>query len=567
MTDPPEHELDVAPVSGRRPSRSPSPSLSGKPARTGSGHDPERLERRLRARALGLVTLMLAGVLVAGAVVHRVPEHQTGSPPNAQLPSVSLSSHSSVEWDCPGPLPAGASPDRSAVVVANPGRGAARVLVHVAAVGTTGNAGGSPLAGWSTRLTIPPLSERQVRLETSGPAQDDAVSVLSTVGAVAVFESVAPPASEAVRAPHGRPPSAPEQSPCSTRAAVRSYIASGSTEGESDVLVSLFDPTATQAVAGIQVATETGTVAPPALQGLIVRPFSLQVFDIGKSVVQQPVVAVAVAATAGRIATGASETVGSDPTAATAITGRALVVGIGQPRDRWVLTPGLGTVESSTGVRVYDPGSRSATVTIFSPVGGRAPIEITEEVPAGQVRTVELPVPAAPAGRTQKTSGLPSKAAAPVEGPIVVQTAEDVGVVVARIATLTLGAHEEAVAFAAASSVPANVWVVPAIAFGVSVAGGIVISNTGIGSTQVEITRLGSGSGAAGATGLSTLTIGPGASTTASVGSPVAGTTFSGLLVTASAPVVVEQDLYALSTPHETVPVMPAPVEGIPVTG
>jgi hypothetical protein len=452
------------------------------------------------------------------------------------------------------------------VVVANPEHQSARVLVDVAAVTATRGAVGAPLPGSSSWLELAPYSERVVALATSGPAQNDAVSVLSTAGAVAVFESVSP-AAAAVTRPHHEPSlSAPEQSPCSTGAATSLYVASGSTAGESDVLVSLFDPTATQAVAGIGVSTQSGSVTPPALQGLIVSPYSLQVFDIGRSVVQQPIVAITVTTTAGSVAVGASETFASDVTATTSASGRALVIGIGRAQDRWVLTPGLGTTSRTVGLRLYDPGSRAATVTISSPVSGEPPIEITVEVPAGDVRAVQLPVPVAALAKTQTTSRRRAPRVSPaVEGPIVVQTAEGVGILVSRIAVLTVGVHEETVAFAAATSVPAIAWVVPATASGESVAGGIVISNSGLEPVEAAVVGLTGRGGSV--LEVSRVTVAPGASSTVPVSLPASGAPFSGLLVTASAPVVVEQDLYAVSTPHEVVQVSPVPVEGVPVIG
>jgi hypothetical protein len=539
---------------------------SGERVRPRSKGDRDLSERRLRARAAGFVVLMLAGVLIAGAVVRSAPLRPVGAAPSGQLPSVSLTSHSSVEWDCPGPLPAGASSERSAVVVANPARGRARVLVDVVAVTATRGAVGAPLPSSSSWLELAPYSERVLTLPTSGPARNDAVSVLSTAGAVAVFESVSPAAVAVTRPHHKTSPSAPEQSPCSTGAATTLYIASGSTVGESDIIVSLFDPTATQAVAGVEVSTQSGSVAPPALQGLIVRPYSVQVFDIGRSVVQQPIVAITVTTTAGSVAVGASETFASDVTASTSASGRALVIGIGRAQDRWVFTPGLGATSRTVGLRLYDPGSRAASVTISSPVTGEPPIEITEEVPAGDVRGVQLPLPVAALPRAQRTSRTPRVPPA-VEGPIVVQTAEGVGIVVSRIAVLTVEAHEETVAFAAVTSMPSIGWVVPALASGESVAGGIVISNPGFEPVEDEIVGLTARGGRASVIEVSRLTVAPGASTTAPVSLPASPAVFSGLLVTASAPVVVEQDLYAVSTPHEVVPISPVPVEGVPVVG
>jgi hypothetical protein len=308
---------------------------------------------------------------------------------------------------------------------------------------------------------------------------------------------------------------------------------------------------------------------------LIIKPYSLEVFDVGRSVVQQPAVAFAVTTTAGRVAVGAYETVASDPTARTSVTGEALVIGIDHPQDQWVLTPGLGTTRRAVALRVYDPGSRPASVTVSSPVAGGPAIEETDEVPAGEVRAIELLAPAAgstatgTASTTSTTSGAGSRAAtAAVEGPIVVRAARGVGVVVSRIAVLTLGVHYQTVAFAAVTSVPADDWVLPAIASGTTLAGGVVVSNPGLASVTVEVEGFGAAAGAGGAVRqLGKLTVAAGASATESFALVGSGAGLSGVLVRSGAQVVVEQDFYALGTHDDDVSIAPVPVEGIPLVG
>jgi hypothetical protein len=529
--------------------------------RSHSERNAARVEQRLRARCAGLVAVMLIAVLVAGALVRVTPSRATNAGASGQLPIVTLSSHSAVQWNCPGPLPAGASPARSTVIVANPAGATARVLVDVEAV----SAVGVPLPAWTTRLSLAPRSEQVVPLHTSGPVQSDAVSVLSVSGAVAVFESVVPARTRVIHRRRVPRPTAPAESPCSTGTATSSYLASGSTKGRSDVIVSLFDPSATQAVVGIRVATASVSVSPPALQGLIVKPYSLQVFNIARWVVQQGPIAIAVTTTAGRVALGAAETVASDTTSTTSTSGQALFIGLVQPRDEWVLTPGLGTTRRSISLRVYDPGSRAASVTISVPVIGAPPIEITAEVPAGEVRAIDLPSSTAPGAKAPKGS---ASQIGPVvlrfEGPITVRTAEGVGIVVSRTAVLTTGHHYQTVAFSEATSLPAKEWVVPASESRTAVSGGVVISNPGRDPVEVEVIELSTDAGAPITT---TLTVPNGATMTAAVHLSASERTVSGILIVAGGLVVAEQDFYAVGTPNEVVPVAPGPVDGIPVVG
>jgi hypothetical protein len=341
-------------------------------------------------------------------------------------------------------------------------------------------------------------------------------------------------------------------------------VGAGSTAGQSDVIVSLFDPTATQAVAAIRVSTGSSVTTPPALQGLIIKPYSLQVFDLSRWVVQQPTLAVAVSTTIGRVALGAAETVASDPTATTATNGQALLVGVALPQDTWVMTPGLGQITRTVAVNVYDPGSRPARVTIASPVPGRPLTEISVVVPAGGVREVVLPLP---------TGGSSlGHAALPVEGPIVVRTAEGVGVVVARIAVQHLGSHTETLALAAGTAQPSDGWILPATSGSATttvppLGGGLVFSNPGAKPTVLQLSELTTAGGSSSLPLLKTVTLAGGSSLTVALPLPLKATGFAGLLVTAGAPVVAEQDFYAVGTAQQPIPVAPVPTLGVAVTG
>jgi hypothetical protein len=540
---------------------------------------------------------MLAGVLVAGGIVHANGSPAAVLAPAGQLPVVSLRSSGSVDWVCPGPLPAGASTRRSSVVVTNPGQRRASVEVVVSAVKAGSSDAGTRLPPWSTQLSVAPRTQRVVSLRTTGPEQDDAVSVLSTAGAVAVFESVAtaPTGTLAVVHKGGKPirvaATAPEQSPCSTGVAGTSYLAGGSTAGQSDVVVSLYDPTATQAVASIRVSTGSASVEPPELQGVIIKPYSLQVFDLARSVVQQATVAVTATTSVGRIDLGASETVASDSTASTSVSGQALLIGIAAPQQTWVMTPGLSGSDRTVAVDLYDPGSRPASVTMSSSVPGRPLIEVSATVPAGEVRQVGLPAPTATPSSSH-TSGSHKSARnptvpPPVEGAVIVRTAEGVGLVVARVATQRSGAHSETVATVAATAEASDGWVLP-VSSGQSatgtaahstsstsgqgtrstqpLGGALLISNPGPATVEVHVMEL-SAAAPLSVVRLTTVSVVAGGTSTVTLQLRLTGPPFAGLQVDASSAVVAEADLYARSATGQALAIAPVPLEGIPVIG
>lgn len=525
----------------------------------------ERADARLRLRAGFVVAALLAGTLVAGGAVHARPPRSAVLLQTGLLPVVNLTSSAAVEWQCPGPLPAGASALHSSVIIANPGDEPAEVEAQVVAV-SAGFANASSLPSYTTRLLVAPHSQGVVRLRTTGTLQHDAVSILSMTGSVAVFESVATVAPAHVRR-HGQTaaPVAPEQSPCATSPTTSSYLAAGSTTGRSDVVLSLFNPTATQAVAAVQVSTGSAVVSPPPLQGLIIKPYSLQVFNLARSVVQQGILAVTETTSVGRLVLGASETLAADATANIAVSGQALLIGVATPQDTWVMAAGLAQPGRSVSMSVYDPGTRPATVTISCAVAGHSLVEITETVAAGGVRAILLPFPAATSSGSKKATSLP------VDGPIVLRTAQEVGVVVARIAIRRVSAHAETVALSAATANPADDWLLPATsppatAQTVAIAGGLVVSNPGTSAVQVSVLQL-TASGGSVPLQVTTVTIAPDSSATVKLGllAPAGGPFFAGLEVRAGSTVVVEQDFFAVSGTSGPGLDVPAPVQGIPV--
>jgi hypothetical protein len=302
------------------------------------------------------------------------------------------------------------------------------------------------------------------------------------------------------------------------------------------------------------------------LQGLIIKPYSLQVFDLARWVVQQATVAVAETTSVGRVALGASESVEADSTAKTTVTGHGLLIGIATPQDTWVMTPGLGQRLRTVSVRVYDPGPRAANVTISSPAAGRPLTEITATVPAGQVREILLPLPSVSSSKSgAKPAGLLQ------EGPIVVRSAEGVGVVVARIAVDQVTARSQTVSFLAGTADPSGEWLLPAgwdatiTSTTPAPSSVLLICNPGSKRVDVKVVQLTS-AGTPNLTSLTTVSVAAGGTATVALHLVGATTSFAGLDIIANGPVVAEQDYDVAATSRTTAAVAPAPVGGLPVT-
>jgi hypothetical protein len=519
------------------------PAGEGLPARPSRvGRIPIPSEGPYRLLVSGLVVLVLAGLLVAGAIVktERVANSAVTSGPLGAYPAASLSSPEASMWACPGPLPAGGGQARSSVEIVN--TGSSRVALSVAGASTAlSGDGGSPLGIWSRSATVNAHSSMVVPLPSSGPAQSDAVTVLAGSSAVAAFEVVAPTVSPSANSP--KP--ATLQSPCELGTTKVSFIPSGTTTNKSTEVVSAYNPTATEAVVGMSVASTSSSVSPPALQGLTIKPYSLQTYNIGTWVVQHPTVAVTVSATVGQVAVGTLETQSS-----TGSTGESLEIGEDQLSTVWTLTPGVMVLGRTVAIRVYDPSTRATTVSISSPVSGGPSIDLTASVAAEGARTILLP----PSISQRPKAGAPPI----VEGPIVIRTSEGVGVAVARLGAADVASRLMAVGtMAATAAAPESQWLLPD-----SGAAGEAIVAANPGKTTVNVELYGLSASGGGLKGITQITLPPQARKTF----VVLGTSYSALFLSASQQFVV--DAGAEATQGLTrVPAGASPVEAIPVLG
>ncbi len=90
--------------------------------------------------------------------------------------------------------------------------------------------------------------------------------------------------------------------PCDSQGVTRWYAAGLDTLVGSDAYVSLYNPTATEAVANISVLEANGFYAPEAIQGISVPAHAQELIDLGRSVVNNPNVGVDVKVVRGSLA-------------------------------------------------------------------------------------------------------------------------------------------------------------------------------------------------------------------------------------------------------------------------
>ncbi len=334
-----------------------------RPTRPAVAQDEEISERRRYLLLAGLVVVAALAAIGDTALPHSASQVAVAPSP----PTVAVGPAASTAWYCPGPLPVGPRAEAASIAVAN--LGGTRLAGQLRVARTSG-------ASSAEAVSVAPDGERILALPQTGTAGWAAVTVLLD-GAGAAVEQV-------VRGAFGT-----AASPCVEAAAQTTYFPSGSTVGAADLSLALYDPTGTPAVVEVSVATGSGTVSPPALQGVSVGAGELVVVDLGRDVPEQKTVATTVTTTSGQVATGALVTVARPGGGLT----EAITTGTSETGSRWWFAPApLGPRASET-FAVLDPGSSASRVALRLGSGSSAS-ELVAVVPAGQVVQIAAPAPA-----------------------------------------------------------------------------------------------------------------------------------------------------------------------------
>jgi len=482
-----------------------------------------------RRRALLCVALGLALLVVVNALVRQPSGQAAGGrfvePP--ALPVVQMSKASA--WHCPGPLPIGAGRESSRVSIVNDGTSVANVVVVVSRTGLprVGTSSGASIS--RAGVEVGRRSQVVLALTRRGPAGFAAVSVEADEGGVGVGESIvgASVVGGSVRL----------SSPCSLAAASQGYVPTGSTYDGSDVRLSLYDPDATPAVVDVSVSTGAMLTSPPAFQGVVVPATGLVVLDLRRWVFQRSSLAVTATAVSGHVVVGAlestSETVETASRSAAGhrirqvrVTGSSLLVGPERGFRRWA----FAAMQSRRGVAstfsVYDPGTKPVSVSVAPP--GRAGIAaaLTEDVPAGGIVDFATPV--------TDISGQGT-------GSVVISAQQATPIVVARLTTRYRTRVLEAIDATPGTAGPSDEWLLPGASLTSRIGDMVTLEDPGTKGANVtllELTR-----GAAAPARLEVVSLRAGSELEVNVGSVLKYAPSFALRVSASVPILVEQQL------------------------
>jgi hypothetical protein len=497
--------------------------------------------RALLGVAFGLAVFVVVNTLVRAPAGQVAAGVFVGPPP---LPVVQMSRPGA--WRCPGPLPVGVGKERSRISIVNNGTSAVSLVVVVSRTGLprVGTSSGSSIS--MTRVEVGGESQAVLALTTRGPAGFAAVSIETGGGGIGVGESIVGGSvfgDQVVLS-----------SPCTLAAGAQGYLPTGSTYGDSDVQLSLYDPGAAAAVVNVSVSTGTALTSPPAFQGVVVPATGLVVLDLRRWVFQQSPLAVTATAVSGDVVVGAlestSETVTIAPRATAGhgvthlrVTGSSLLVGPDRGLGRWAF-PAL---QSPRGVAstfsVYNPGKQPVVVSAAPP--GRAGIvaALTEDVPAGGIVDFATPV----TGR----SGFGT-------GSVVVSAQTGKPIVVARLTTRYSTRSLEAIDATPGTAGPHDEWLLPGASRTSQVKDVVTLDDPGPDGATVEIFELTSGGGTPAL--LEEVSLHAGSDVGINLGLVLKYAPSFALRVVASAPILVEQQLTprgGLTTAAGGIPVRP----------
>lgn len=195
-------------------------------------------------------------------------------------------------------------------------------------------------------VTVPGRGQLVVDVTRLARGPEVAVTVALQGGGVAVEQRVSGPRGLAT-------------APCSSRPAQQWFFASGSTAAGDDLLVSLYNPLPTSAIADLSFTTDQGPVVPSDDQGVVVPPQSQLTVDVGVHVQERALVATDVNVRMGRLVVFEVE-LGSTP----ARPGMALALGASALGTQWDLPAGAVGPGAAEEIDIFNPSPTTAAVSI-----------------------------------------------------------------------------------------------------------------------------------------------------------------------------------------------------------
>jgi hypothetical protein len=314
--------------------------------------------------------------------------------------------------------------------------------------------------------------------------------------------------------------------PCATQASGQWYFASGSTDRDAQMLLSVFNPFPDDAIVDLNFATDTGRFTPADLQGVIVPGRGLSVVNIGEHVRRRHAVSTSLAVRSGRVVAGKIELHGpggAPPHGAT------LTLGAPLAGTTWYFPDG-----------VTAPGV-DERYELYNPTDHEADVEVALLLQSGSISPFELTL--APHDRLTLDVNAESRVPRGVAHAGVVQSTNGVPIAVARVITAAPPSSRAGISETIGSPSTAEQWLFPVGAANNAQDEWLVAFNPATTTTRVSVTALVGGEPVP-VEGLQGVGVPPGERVALRLGDHVSG----GLLLSlrSQAPIVVERDLYRI---------------------
>ena len=331
----------------------------------------------------------------------------------------------------------------------------------------------------------------------------------------------------ATQAVHGA--SGWSEAPCQSTTAAGWYFPGGTTANADPLYISLLNPTSTPVVVDLAFMTSSGAVHPINYQGIVLQAGQVQVENVASEVQNVATVSTEVTTRTGRIV--AAEVQGFSGSSA----GLALVPGAANPEPRWTIPQSRDAAGGSAEIDVFNPATVPESVTVHLRLGSGPLAPLTHEVAPGATWALD----------TGTQTRIPHDATYSAD----IEAAGGPGVVVGRTVALPSSASAPQAGMALAvdglsSTWPTGMWVVPppGTSGNPAVSGAapssLALTNTS-GSAEHYTAYTVSPSGQR---TLATGAIGVGV-TTALVGAPLSAAGLEPIIVRASGPMAVSEDV------------------------
>jgi len=468
-----------------------------------------------------LMIVVLVAILVLTGISDRLISRTTVSvavPAANALSTFRVAPTAKTEssaWFCAGGSGAqGGAP--ATIVLTNAGRHPVHGTLTAVSALAAGASQPAPWAGaHSMSVTVPTDGQVAVGADQLGSASLVAAAVVLDGGGVAVSESVQSPLGWSM-------------APCAPATATDWYFAHGATVQGGGLILSLFNPTATDAVVNISLVSSTaGYLAPAAYQGIDIAPGSLVTENIGDHVPDDAAVATEVSTLSGAIVATELQSVGTPGDG-----GISLTLGSPATASQWVFPQSTGIPQGTVAFHVLNPTTSPAVVSVdigLSQGAGAEPLAM--HVPAQSLVTLTAE------SQTRIPSGVPYSLTFSSTGA---------GIVVSREVAAPAGSPAGVPEVGDVPGVPggAKRWVLPAAVAPGTAAWALAVVDLGAKPATVKILTT-SGRGIAGQATRrvepgSPLVIGP------NPGAPFGTVPFE---VTSDQPVAVELDALPVAAP------------------